>query len=140
MPFAFLIFIIIFGGCQANQKRLDDYNNIELGMRKRDVLDVAGNPRFTDRRDSVDRWYYYLVPEDPKSVRVVHFKENIVIYKGEHVEPSLTAAEADALKEPEPPAYIRTLSDEELKEMIKKDIRKEKKKKKEKPQSNFEKI
>lgn len=140
MPFVILFFAVIFAGCTTSEKRLNDYNNIEIGMRKRDVLDAAGNPRFTDRRDSVDRWYYYLVPEEPSSMKVVHFKDNIVIYKGDHVEPSLTAKDADRLKEPEPPPYIRTMSDEELKEVIKKDIRRDKKKKQEKPEPTFEKI
>lgn len=99
-------------------------------MRKRDVLDLAGNPRFTDRKKGIDRWYYYLEPERPSSIREVHFRDNIVIYKGKRIQPDLTVEEEEAVRAPKPKPYIKSMSDEELKGLIKKELKKEKKKKK----------
>ncbi|MCJ8275452.1 MAG: hypothetical protein HRT44_12665, partial [Bdellovibrionales bacterium] len=46
--------LLIFNiSCSAKKRRVDNYEDISIGMRKRDVLDTAGNPRFTDRRDGI---------------------------------------------------------------------------------------
>ena len=137
MPILISLLFIILSGCQSNQRRLDEFGAIEMGMRKRDVLDVAGNPRFTNRKKDIDRWFYYLVPEEPQSIRVVHFKNNQVIYKGHRQEAQLSVEEIESVNKPRVKPYIRSLSDDELKELIKKDMRKEKKKK---PKPRYEDI
>ena len=132
MPILISLLLTLLVGCQSSHRRQNEFNSIEMGMRKRDVLNIAGNPRHTDRKSGTDRWYYYLIQDDPESQRVIHFKNSKVIYKGQRTEPRLTAEEADSIKAPRDTKiqpYIRSLSDKELKDLIKKDLRKKTKKK-----------
>jgi outer membrane protein assembly factor BamE (lipoprotein component of BamABCDE complex) len=108
-----------------------------MGMVKSEVLAVAGSPHWSDRWNNHDRWIYYMKPEDKQTERIVYFKKGRVVLTGERIKPALTAEEMDGLKKPKPTPQARdfepSLSEDELRKVIKKEIRKQNKTK-EKPQ------
>ena len=104
-------------------------------MQKADVLELMGSPVSTSRKYGADRWYYYIKPGNKKSKRVLYFDEGFLIYRGRIIPPPISAEEADMLKEPKQKAEPmgstrRSMTDEELRALIKKEIRKKKRKKK----------
>lgn len=104
-----------------------------MGMQKSEVMSVAGPPSWSNRVRSVDRWFYYMVPGDRQTVRVVYFRNGKVFRKGLRDKPALTAEEAEALKHPAPKdqkPFQPSLSEDELRQEIKKEIRKQESKSK----------
>lgn len=130
-----LIFSFVFIGCQSRQPS-QLFEQLALGMLKGDVLETLGSPVRSTRKNSIDKWYYYMEPENPKSLKVLHFKNSRLAYKGDPIKPLLTAEEMEEIKKQykrqgqgnKPKPFKRSVSDKQLKEMIKKEMKSENKK------------
>lgn len=133
-----IISLLAYTACSSKDKIQKEFNAIEIDMVKSEVLEVAGPPYWSDRKDGQDRWIYYLKPEDKSTERVVYFEDNKVVAKGLKKKARLSAEEMESIKADRPPKviYKRKVSDEQLRNIIKKEVQKEEKKKK----NNFEKI
>lgn len=135
LRFGFILLLLT--ACQTSSERLiKEYEAIQLGMNKSEVLHVAGNPAWSDRMDGQDRWIYYLNPQDQSSEQIVFFENGKVVSKGPRNKPELSAEEMDQLKENELAPHKPKYSDEELKSILKKEVEREKSKK----HDHFEKI
>ena len=130
------IFLFIVLGCQSKPPVKQAFQELKLGALKGDVLETMGSPVRSTRKKGVDRWYYYLTPEASKSIRVLHFKKGVLVYKGEPVKPLLTADEMEEIKQQykhqgqgkKIKPFKRSVSDKQLKKIIKKEIKGESKK------------
>lgn len=120
------------GACQMKSK-VERYYDVELGANKGDVLERLGSPNSTRRSNGMDHWYYTLRPHKKASRRVLIFDQGTLSYKGPIIPPPLSAEEEDALKEEEDPwpakEYKRNLTDQQLRDLIRKDMPKSSKKK-----------
>lgn len=128
-----LLCSLLLTACSSKDWREREFNSIELGMSKSEVLDQAGPPHWSDRYDGYDRWIYYMNPERKHQERVVYFKQGVVIQKGLKEKPFLSAEEMEEVKAPriKTKPYKRKYSDEQLKKIIKKEIQKKEGKPKE---------
>ncbi len=126
MGFLFTGFFFFLVSCNLIETRKQEFRNIKKNMTKSQVLGVAGSPHWSDRKGDHDRWFYYIDPHDRNTERVVYFKNNKVIKKGYRKKPSEgpKLLKKDSVRsgsdEPIP-------SEEELRELIKKEIRKKSK-------------
>lgn len=136
-----ILLLLVSAGCASvKEKRVQEYEAIEIGMVKSQVIDLAGPPYWSDRKDGQDRWIYYMEPEDKSTERIVYFEDNKVVAKGLRKKPFLSADEMEEVKKDRPKKviYKQKVSDKELRRIIKKDIEKAEKKKKKK--ENYEPI
>lgn len=137
----FLSLLLILNNCSTQQKRVEEFEAIRIGMLKSEVLHTAGAPHWSDRYHDLDRWIYYLKPKDRQTERVVYFRNGKVVLKGERIKPTLTAEEAEAIKQPKPPtttsSFKPSMTEEEVRAAIKKEIKKKEGKKK---QPHFEEL
>ena len=129
---------LLLASCQLWTTRQDEFNQVQIGMTKPEVIEVLGSPSWSDRKEGEDRWIYFLDPQDRSSERLVYFKEGIVSRKGLRDKPTLTAEEMEAIKKDRPKTYTHqpSVSENELRKIIKKEIEKQEGPKKE----NFEKL
>ena len=124
--------------CQLWSTRQDEFNQVHVGMTKPEVIKVLGSPSWSDRKDNEDRWIYFLDSHDRTSERLVYFKQGLVSRKGLRDKPSLSAEEMEALKKERLRSYTHkpSVSEKELRRIIKKEIEKKEGSQKE----NFEKL
>jgi hypothetical protein len=90
---SFIAVSILFGACQTPP--IKDFEHISLGQDKSDVIETVGGPSWSDRRKGIDRWTYIIYQDGVRLERQVHFLDGIVTYKGEPVQPFITAEEQD---------------------------------------------
>lgn len=133
------LLLISLAACHTLNDRRQDYARVDVGMSKPQVMDTLGPPSWSDRRKGEDRWIYFLDPHDRTTERIVYFRDGIVTRKGPRDAPKLTAEEMEEIKAERPLEmdHQPSLSDEELKKVIKKEI--EEKEGRQKP-SQFEKL
>ena len=136
-PLLFLLFFLV-AACSSQQTRIEEFNSIQLGMVKSDVIAKAGAPYWSDRKKGQDRWIYYMNPKDREQEKVVYFEDGKVVAIGARKKSTLSADEMDAIKEKKikTKPHKRKYSDKELKQIIKKELKKSKKK----SETKFEKI
>ncbi len=129
---------LLLMSCQLWTSRQDEFNDVQLGMTKPQVIEVLGSPSWSDRKNGEDRWIYFLDPQNRSSERLVYFKKGVVSRKGLRDKPMLTAEEMDALKKERPQSFTHkpSVSEKELRKIIKKEIEKKEGSQKE----NFEKL
>jgi len=126
MGFLFAVFFFFLVSCNFIEIREQEFKSIKKGMTKSQVLGMAGSPHWSDRKSGRDRWFYYMNPHDRNTERVVYFKNNKVVEKGYRKKPS---EKPELLKKDS----VRSNSDksvpseEELREIIKEEIRKKSK-------------
>lgn len=132
------LFLFIIACSSSNQRQLE-FQKIQIGMVKSEVIATAGPPYWSDRKQGQDRWIYYMNPKDREIERVVYFEDGRVVSKGLRKKPLLSAEEMEAIKaDPvNPRPHKRKVSDKELKKIIKKELQKSKKTK---APNQFEKI
>ena len=94
-----LPFILFLTSCQAFQSYEERFANIKIGMVKSEVIDVAGPPRWSDRKKGQDRWIYFINAEDHNTERVVYFENGKVIKKGLREKPAISAEDMDRVNE-----------------------------------------
>jgi len=95
----FLLFYL-FGtltiiGCQTSP--IVEFSRINLGQDKSDVIEHAGGPSWSDRKNGLDRWTYIIFQDGVRLERQVLFSEGIVAYVGDPVEPFISAEEQDQI-------------------------------------------
>ncbi|HVK59940.1 MAG TPA: outer membrane protein assembly factor BamE [Bdellovibrionales bacterium] len=91
-----LLFVIsiaaVLTACQTPAER---FTKVKPGMSKDEVLEAAGNPTFSRRWQSKDRWIYTF--DNRSAEREVHFENGKATYVGGTVTPPVSAAEQDRL-------------------------------------------
>jgi hypothetical protein len=92
-----LFFTFMTIGCQTYPAH--KFNSISLGMEKGEVIEQLGSPKFSNRRQGVDRWIYHFYQYDKKMVKEIHFQEGKVIYLGDETEPTISAEEQDRINQ-----------------------------------------
>lgn len=73
-----IVFFLV--GCQTSQIR--NFERIEVGWRKTDVVELLGSPNGTERVRGKDIWTYILYEEGVRYQREVEFTEGKVTYTG----------------------------------------------------------
>lgn len=78
MSVTLIVFFLV--GCQTSQIR--NFERIEVGWRKTDVVELLGSPNGTERVRGKDIWTYILYEEGVRYQREVEFTEGKVTYTG----------------------------------------------------------
>src|SRR4051812_19477413 len=89
--YLFLIGLLILSSCATTE--LKQYNQVQKGMDKDQVLSIMGSPRHNLRRDGVDRWTYEFYDSGKFYKKEVHFKDGIAIYVGDEYKDPETVVE-----------------------------------------------
>jgi outer membrane protein assembly factor BamE (lipoprotein component of BamABCDE complex) len=81
-------------GCVSAKVR--GFSNVVEGMAKDEVIEAAGNPDYSKRSNSKDRWIYlFRNKNQPPAAKEIHFKDGHVVYIGPKIEPTTSADEID---------------------------------------------
>jgi outer membrane protein assembly factor BamE (lipoprotein component of BamABCDE complex) len=88
----------ILSGCQHPRYR--EFESVKTGMSKDQVLETAGGPSISDRKEGQDRWTYKLYdhPDGP-TVREIYFLNGVATYIGPKPLPLVSAEQQDAWNE-----------------------------------------
>lgn len=66
--------LVALTGCATSQiQRLE---NVKVGMDKTEVLETAGNPKYTQRKNSADIWVYIYYVGEKKFERGLRFENS----------------------------------------------------------------
>ena len=130
------LFFCVLAGCNLVEIREREFGNIEKGMTKSEVLGVAGSPHWSDRKRGQDRWFYRINPHDRETERIVYFENNKVVGKGHRKNLSPDDKEKPKAGSTHSKPHKPSVSEEELRRLIKEEIKKKSKSKTKK----FEKI
>ncbi|GEM_PF-2413291 len=79
--------------------RFREFDRVQEGMPKWEVLEAAGNPTRTQRWQGRDRWIYVIwdAPGEKRRIREVHFEDGLAVYVGPQVkEPKVLFGESEA--------------------------------------------
>ncbi|MFZ4404459.1 MAG: outer membrane protein assembly factor BamE domain-containing protein [Pseudobdellovibrionaceae bacterium] len=96
-PLMFLLCILCFTlGCQTSMVK--QFEQIQSGQSKHDVLELMGSPQSSQRFHGKDRWVYVLYKDGQAVEKEVHFTEGAVSYFGGPWQPEQdkTAQQVDA--------------------------------------------
>ena len=139
-PLTLVLSLLLLSACTSGKKRQQEFESIQIGMVKSEVLEVAGPPHWSDRSGELDRWIYYMKPEDKQTERIIYFRRGKVFQKGLRKKPALTAEEMEQVKQPRViyKASKPSLSKSQLREVLKKEV--EQKTPKKKKKTVYEKI
>ncbi len=139
-----IIFISTVRCVSDYEQRKAEFDAVEIGMVKSEVLDIAGPPHWSDHKHDHDRWIYYMKPEGRQSEKIIYFRKGVVVRKGLREKPVLTPEEMDEIKKPKPikpKPFTPTYTKEELRKVIKKAVDEEEKRKpKDRKDSNLEQL
>lgn len=82
--------------CQGSPLR--DFEGIQLGMDKHQVLEKMDSPNASTRFHGRDRWIYSFYDHNIRFDKEVHFLRGVVVYSGDPVDPEVarSAAKEDA--------------------------------------------
>ena len=125
-----VVFCLFLSGCSLTEIREREFSSIKKGMTKSQVLSAAGSPHWSDRKSGQDRWFYRINPHDRKTERVVYFEHNRVVHKGKrkNILPPQESIEPSKKNTFHHQSYQRkhtpSVSEEELRKQIKKEIKK----------------
>ena len=127
--FLWTVFFLFPVSCSLTEIRQQEFKNIKKGMTKSEVLGVAGDPHWSDRKNGKDRWFYYIDPHNRRTEKVVYFKKNRVIGKGYRNQPSPeeTDSKLPGKSSGHPGSKEPIPSEQELRELIKEEIKKKSK-------------
>lgn len=95
----FSLLIGLLGLCACSSNPIKDFENVREGMPKYDVLEAMGVPQRTQRWQGKDRWTYLYVESEKTQTKEVHFQEGKVVYKGDPIEPAISAEAQDQKNE-----------------------------------------
>lgn len=96
------LFLILFSafllaGCATNMR--EQFDRVQVGMEKNDVLNLMDSPQRTQRWHGMDRWTYIFYDQDVRYEKEVHFADGKANYVGEVYKPEVSAEEQDARNE-----------------------------------------
>ena len=92
-----LISIFLFAGCSLSQKK--QFEHVQVGMDKGEVLGLLESPQRTQRWHGMDRWTYIFYDENQRQEKEVHFQEGRANYVGDVYVPAVSADQQDKLNE-----------------------------------------
>lgn len=121
-----ILLLCFLASCHTLNDRRQDFALVKRGMTKPQVMDTLGSPSWSDRKQGEDRWIYFLDPHDRSTERIVYFRKGTVSRKGLRDKPPLSAEEMEQVKADRPLQMEHTprLNEEQLREVIKKEIEK----------------
>lgn len=76
-----------------------EFERVEKGMEKAQVIDIVGSPNRTQRWRGMDRWTYIFYDSQLQAVREVHFDQGKAAYVGAQYVPQVSAEQQDLLNE-----------------------------------------
>ena len=77
----------------------DQFERVQVGMEKNDVLNLMDSPQRTQRWHGMDRWTYIFYTDDTRYEKEVHFADGKANYVGEVYKPTVSAEEQDRINE-----------------------------------------
>lgn len=89
--------MLFLSGCAYNQKK--QFEAVQVGMEKGQVLEIMDSPQRTQRWHGMDRWTYIFYENDQRIEKEVHFAEGKANYVGEVFQPKISAVEQDQINE-----------------------------------------
>ncbi len=78
---ALLLVNFLISGCAHSH--VDGTNQVQVGMTKAEVLELAGNPNHTGRKLNSDVWLYVYGDAQPTKKTEIFFQDGKVSYIGE---------------------------------------------------------
>lgn len=93
----FLLSCLFLSGCAYSQKK--QFDKVQVGMEKNDVLELMDSPQRTQRWHGMDRWTYIFYENDQRQEKEVHFSDGKANYVGEVFQPKVSASEQDQMNE-----------------------------------------
>ena len=98
LPFI-LIVSFFTSACQTSM--LKQFEQVNMGMEKGQVLELMGSPKDVQRFHGKDRWKYVFYEDEIRFTKEFHFFEGSVVYIGDIWEPpyELSAVVADKKKD-----------------------------------------
>lgn len=97
IAFSLLVLALTQSACQSSAKK--DFERIQTGMEKVEVLDIMGDPQRKRRSQSVDHWTYVFYDEKKRVEKEVQFADGVATYVGDVKVPTVSAEEQDRLYE-----------------------------------------
>jgi len=96
--FIILLFsCFFFLGCATNMRQ--QFERVQVGMEKDDVLGLMDSPQRTQRWHGMDRWTYIFYTDGTRYEKEVHFDAGVAKYVGEVYKPEVSATEQDIKNE-----------------------------------------
>lgn len=89
MRFIFVLSVFsisLLFGCQSSPKR--QFEKVQVGMEKVDVLQLMETPWTTTRLHGKDRWIYIFYDNGVRQEKEVHFLNGAVVYAGDALKPA----------------------------------------------------
>ena len=96
-PRWYCLFVLSFCLWACESAPLKQFEKVNLGHDKSDVLEIMGGPTYSARRNGMDRWTYVIYQDGIRLERQIEFLDGIALYKGNPKEPFITADEQDQL-------------------------------------------
>lgn len=91
------IMMLLLTGCTISQKK--QFEKVEVGMEKDQVLGLLDSPQRTQRWHGLDRWTYIFYDENHRLEKEVHFNEGKASYVGDTYAPPISANDQDKTNE-----------------------------------------
>lgn len=97
--FLFFLLVLSLSACQTNM--LSQFNKVQNGMDKHDVLEIMGSPTTKTRLHGKDRYIYNFYADKKRYEKEIHLLDGTVVYVGEpwKVEAEKTAEVVDKKNE-----------------------------------------
>lgn len=95
IPLFFLSFALL--ACTTNMR--EQFQRVQVGMEKDEVLALMDSPQRTQRWHGMDRWTYIFYDENHRQEKEVHFSQGRANYVGDTYKPEISAEERDARNE-----------------------------------------
>lgn len=97
--------MVAISACTIEQKK--QFEQVQVGMDKGQVLDIMDSPQKTERHHGQDRWIYYIensdatnpVQHDQKVEKQIYFENGKSTYVGDPIKPLISAEEQDRINE-----------------------------------------
>lgn len=77
---------LLLSACQSSPVK--QFDKIQAGMEKNEVLDLMGPPRTTTRLHGKDRWIYVFYEDKIRYEKEVHFQSGNAVYVGDAWKPA----------------------------------------------------
>ena len=127
-PLLSIAILLTLVSCSSSaDKRQREFDEVRIGMIKAEVIEVVGPPHWSDHKRGLDRWFYYMKPNKKQNEKIIFFVKGKVYRKGHREKPTLTAEEMEEIKRPRViyKKHKPSVSKEELRKILKKEIQKD---------------
>jgi outer membrane protein assembly factor BamE len=97
--FLMLPISLMLNACATNMGR--QFERVQVGMEKDQVLALMDSPQRTQRWKGLDRWTYIFYVDGVRQEKEVQFRQGTATYAGPPPKPEITAQEIDQKNEKE---------------------------------------